>query len=205
MEDYPSNSHTNKSKEQVKKLEKITKGKILVKKKSFWKKLTDTFFGDDVDSVMSYVIYDILIPVTKNTFSEIISGSVEMLLFGEKRSGRRLERDRGRTFVSREPYTPYNRFHDSRGRDPVSPRIVNRHSFDEVSFSIRRDAEAVLEQLVALVDQYGLATVGDFYDLVGMENNFTDGKYGWYNLSEAIITQTRRGFVINLPRVVILD
>jgi hypothetical protein len=205
MEDFPSNSHTGKVKEPIKKIEKVTKGKILVKKKGFWKKLTDTFFGDDVDSVMSYVIYDILIPVTKNTFSDVISGSVEMLLFGSTKGGRRLERDRGRSFVSREPYTPYDRMRDSRGREPNRPRVVNRHTFDEVAFSVRRDAEAVLEQLVTLVDQYGIATVGDFYDLVGMENSFTDGKYGWYNLSEAIITPSRRGFVISLPRVVLLD
>jgi len=206
MEEFPSNSHTVKSLEKNKKIEKVIKGKILVKKKGFWKKLTDTFFGDDVDSVMSYVIYDILIPVTKNTFSDVISGSVEMLLFGAAKGGRRLERDRGRSFVSREPYTPYDRCRDNRGREPNRPRVVNRHTFDEVSFSVRRDAEAVLEQLVTLVDQYGIATVGDFYELVGMDSdNYTNGKYGWYNLSDAVIAPTRRGFVIGLPRVVLLD
>ena len=207
MEDYPSNSHVTRNKvETPKKLEKITKGKILVKKKSFWNKLTDTFLGDDVDSVMSYVIYDILIPVVKNTFSDIVSGSVEMLLFGERKGRGRIERDRGRSFVSREPYTPYNRFHDSRGREPVRPRSISRHSFDEIAFTVRRDAEAVLEQLVILIDQYGIATVGDFYELVGMDtDNYTNGKYGWYSLGDAVITQTRRGFIIDMPRVVLLD
>ena len=50
-----------------------------------------------------------------------------------------------------------------------------------------------------------MATIGDLYDLVGMTGDFTDNKWGWDNLSRASTTRVRDGYILVLPRPVVID
>ena len=57
-----------------------------------------------------------------------------------------------------------------------------------------------------MIDQYGEATVADFYELVGVTGNgYTDRSYGWKDLKQAYISRVREGFLFNLPRCIELD
>ena len=66
MENYKPNSH--KAKEEAsknvpeKKIEKVISGTAKSKKKSEVRKLTDVFISEDVDSVKSYILLDVLVP-----------------------------------------------------------------------------------------------------------------------------------------------
>lgn len=207
--EFPSNSHTTKEysslskpvKKQVKEkhVEKVIKGKVVKKKKSTGKRLAETFLEDDSHNVLEYIIYDILIPSAKETLSNVVSNGIEMLLFGESR-GSRTYRDRGKSRVSYQNY--YDR--DER-RTPSRNRRRTCHDFDDIILDSRGEAEQVLSSLVDLVDEYGQATVGDFYDLVGMSSNYTDSKWGWDNLGPAYVERTRSGYMIHLPKTIILD
>ena len=75
-----------------------------------------------------------------------------------------------------------------------------RHNFDGIMLETHADAVDVLESLIARVERYGSASVADFYDYLGVTGGFTDQKYGWTNLSNADIRQTRKGFVFDLPK-----
>lgn len=202
--DFPSNSNTKKvklveSEEEVKKLEPIVKGQVIRKKKSFWQKASETFFGDDTKSVGDYILYDVLIPALKTTLNDMVSGGVEMLLFGERRRGGKssLYRDRDKTYV------PYNRISrrddDSIDRRYLSNTARSRHDFDDIIIESRGEAEDVLSHLVMLVDDYKVASVADYYDLLGIEANYTDNKYGWTNLRDAYVERVRQGYSIRLP------
>ena len=49
-------------------------------------------------------------------------------------------------------------------------------------------------------------TVADLYDLVGLNHNFTDNKYGWTNLRNAQPVRDRDGYyILKLPRAVPID
>lgn len=200
MEGYPTNSHKSKQAEEPKKVGKVIKGDVIVKKKTFGKKVMDTFLGENIDSVLSYIIYDILVPAAKGTISDMIKGSIDMMLFGETR-GRRGDRDRGGSYVQ------YDRYYKDRDRERYgrSRQNVARHNFDDIILDSRDEAEDVVSHLVELVDTYGVASVADLYDLVGISSNFTDNKYGWYNLGGADVRRVRDGYLINLPRVSVLD
>ena len=67
-----------------------------------------------------------------------------------------------------------------------------RHDFDDILFESRGEAEDVLSHLVDLTIDYGVASVADFYDLSGIESQFTDNKYGWTNLRDAEVTESMR-------------
>lgn len=197
--DYPSNAKKDKGKEE-KKVKKVIKGKALQRKKPLGKRILGTFVGDDINSVGSYVVHDVLIPAAKSAISEMVQGGIEMMLFGERR-GSRTRRDQGRSYVS---YNNYSRDKREDRRD-ISPKGRASHNFDEILLPTRGEAEEVLSHLVDLIIDYGQASVSDLYDLVGITGNFTDNKYGWSDLSSASVTRAREGYILNLPRTRLID
>lgn len=197
---YPPNTPKEENKKEDKKLEKIVTGNVKKRKKTLGKKMAETFLGDDTKSVTQYIIYDVLIPAAKETLSSMVSGGVEMLLFGETK-GRNTRRDRGKSYVSYSSYYK-NEDRDRRDRDRSSRA---RHNFDDIILDSRGEAEEVLSRLVDLVEEYGMVSVADLYELVGVTSSFTDNKYGWTNLSSASVERVRDGYLIRLPRTTLLD
>lgn len=199
--DYPANS--NKAKRgEIKKQEKVITGKVIKKKKTLGKKFAETFLGDDLESVSAYIIHDVIIPAAKNMMSDTVSNGIEMLLFGQVR-GSRTARDKNKSYVSyNSPYREQGKVNNER---QFSTKNRARHNFDDIILESRGEAELVLSHLVDLTEDYGMARVADLYDLVDITSNFTDDKYGWTNLSQAQIERVRNGYLINLPRTVVLD
>lgn len=199
---FPSNSHKNREeKEEPKKIKKVVSGKVVMRKKSLGKRFLETFIGDDINSVFSYIVHDVLIPAAKDTIEDLVKGSIEMVLRGE-RKGTRTRRDQGKSYVSYNSYSSSNRRDDRR---EISNRNRARHNFDEIVISSRAEAEEVLSQLVDLIIDYKQATVSDLYDMVDITSNFTDDKYGWTDLRGASTTRARDGYVLNLPKPILLD
>lgn len=197
--DFPGNSKKEKSKEERKTQPKVTDGKVIRKKKSLGKRITETLTDDDTKSVSSYILYDVLIPAAKNTISDAVTGGIEMLLFGERRYNN-VRREKGRSYVS---YDGYYSKKDS--RDSRSYSSGRRMEIDEIVLESRGEAEEVLSRLVDLIDEYGMASVAELYDLVGVTSNFTDNKWGWTNISSARVDRVREGYLLRLPRVKELD
>jgi len=206
---FPSNSKTVRKESQPvkpedRKLEKVVTGSVKKQKRSFSKKLAETFLEDDTKSVGSYIFHDVLIPAAKAMISDMVGGGIEMLLFGEKR-GRNTRREGNRSFTSYGSYyRPTGRDRDSKDRD-ISRVGRARHNFDEIVLETRGEAEEVLSHLVDLIIDYNQATVADLYDLVGINGDFTDNKYGWTDLRNASVSRVRGGYLINLPRTQPLD
>ena len=59
-DEYKSNSHKSKEVDERKKVGKVVKGKVKTKKKSGITKFTDVFISEDVSSVKSYIIGEVL-------------------------------------------------------------------------------------------------------------------------------------------------
>lgn len=198
--EYPSNSEKSKNIEvdpiREKKVDQIVKSPVIRQKKSLGQKFSETFLGDDTRSVGDYILHDVLIPAAKATLSEMVGGGIEMLLFGERRSrgSSTIYRDRDRSYV------PYNKL--SRSRDDREPIRINRSrsDLDDIIIESRGEAEEVLDNLVELIKEYNVVSVADYYDMLGVEANFTDNKYGWTNLRDATVERGRRGYYIRLPR-----
>lgn len=197
---YPSNSNKSKDAPQIKKIEKVTSGKVVKRKKSLGKKFTETFLGDDLNSVTGYILYDVLVPAAKNLIYEIVTGGTEMSLWGEVKGKRR--GDRGKSQTS---YSSYYRERDKDDRRERSLKNRTRHDFDDIVFESRGEAEEVRSRLVDFIDEYGIASVADYYDLAGITSNFTDNKYGWDNLADANIRRVRDGYIIELPKPIVLE
>lgn len=208
-EEFPGNSHTSKvlavpEEERVPRTP-IVSGKVVKKRKSLGNTITQTLFGNDARSVMNYVLHDVLIPAAKTTIQEMVSGGIEMLLFGESTGRNRSSRRDGKTYVS------YGSMYKSRDSKPertsssVTFRSLSRDKYEDVILEDRGEAEDVIEALVDLIEQYGVATLADFYELVGIAGDFADNKYGWRNLSTARVVRVREGYSIEFPKARALD
>lgn len=204
MTEYKANSHKvrdeQKTREVVerKKLEPIAKGKT--KKKSEVKKFADVFIAEDVTSVKEYVINDVLIPAAKKAISDIITNGIDMILYGEAKG-----RDR-RGSGSKVSYTKY--YDRDRDRDYDRGRSRSRRSvydYDDIILDTRGEAEEVLNRMDDLIDAYDIVSVADLYDLVGIQGNYTDNKYGWTNLRNATVQRVRDGYLLKLPKALPLD
>lgn len=206
MIEYPSNSQKSKEikAEPVpeKKLEKVISGMAKSKKKSEIRKFTDVFVSEDMESVKSYIFMDVLVPAVKKAISDIVTNGIDMLLYGE--AGR--NKSTSNSTASRVSYRSYYDSQNGNRRDSLQasrPRIG--YDYDDVIVDNRGEAEEVMTRMDELMETYGLVSVADFYDLVGITGNYTDNKYGWTDIRNASIVRTRDGYMIKMPKALPLD
>lgn len=196
MEDYKPNSHKLKEEREAslpeKKVEKIVSGSVKSKKKNGIQKITDVFIPEDVDNVKTYVFEDVIVPAVK----DIILDAVRAFLGIDKKSGRNSN-------ASKVAYRSY--YDKDNRRDSNATRIRTGYDFDDIILDNRGEAEDVLARMDELIDTYGLVSVADFYDLVGVSGNYTDNKYGWSNIRSASVIRVRDGYMIKLPKALPLN
>lgn len=197
--EYKSNSHKSKEIEEKKKVDKVVKGKVKTKKKNNITKFADVFISEDISSVKDYIFGEVLIPAMKKALSDIVTNGIDMILYGE--SGSNKKKSPG----SRVSYTNY---YDRRDRDYDRYRYRETrtgYSYDDITLESRGEAEDVLSRMDELIDNYGIVSVADLYDLVGITGSYTDNKYGWTNIRNAQVVRVRDGYKIKLPRAIPLD
>ena len=197
---YPDNSHKYREKQkelsEQKKVTKVASGKT--KKRSSGRKLADVFVAEDIADVKTYIFTDVLVPAIVDAVEDIVVKGIRMILRGEaeprkKRSGE---------FVNYSGMSSRNKRddrHESRyGR--------SRFDFDDIVFDTRGEAEAVRDNMDAIIDEYGVVTIGDLYDMADLTAPpYTSNKYGWTNIRNAEIVRIRGGYIIKLPRAMPLD
>jgi len=74
----------------------------------------------------------------------------------------------------------------------------------EVKFNTKKEAEAVLSDMKEIIESYGFIALGGLYYLIALPSTEEDNKYGWINLSEAKINRIKDGYLLTLPRPILL-
>ena len=180
----------------------VINGQAKLKKKSGLAKFKGMLINEDSKEVKSYLLTDVFIPGIKKIISEIISGGVDMLLYGEVR---RKDRGGNRIPVSNVSYRQY--YDDGRSNRGYERRPrYEAFDYDNLEFDNRGDAELVLNALDDCIDQYGMATVAEAYDLAGITNtSYMANKYGWTSLSSAQIVRDGSKYYIDFPKAMPID
>jgi hypothetical protein len=198
---YPGNSQKKKQTEEQKAnrepLKKAITGEVVQRKESLGSKLAASFKGDDSRTVGQYILFEVAVPAFKQFISDAGREALDRLLYGNDAGPRRSSGSGGGR-------TNYGGMAKSSRRDEparaLSQRARASHDFSEIILAERPDAEKVLDDLRASVDQYGSCTVSDLYSLVGITGAFTDDLWGWYDLRDARIRRVRNGYLLELPR-----
>lgn len=193
MEEYKSNSHKSRAeaKAEERKIEKVVTSTVKTKKKSGFQKFTNVFIPEDVENVKSYIIDDIVVPTVKDLLLDVFRAFLGI----DKRSSGKASK------------ISYGKYYNDGERMRERSNSVRRsgYEYDDIIIPNRGEAEEVLSRMDELVDTYGLVSVADFYDLVGITGNYTDNKYGWTNIRNANVIRVADGYMIKLPRALPLN
>lgn len=178
------------------KLEKVIKGEVVTKSTN---KFTNEFVKEEPSYVRDYILGEIILPAVKNTIADIIKNATDLFLFGEVSGTRHSDNRTGYSRRARDD--DYER----RPRDRNRYNTVRYDDFSDIVMSSRADALTVLNDLKDQIEDYGAATVANFYELVGEDSTASDNKWGWPNLDRAYVSSVRGGFIIEFPKARRLD
>lgn len=208
MDDYPSNSN---KRPEPKKIEKVVEGKVVRRKRTLGRKFKDFFLGMDAKSIGIFVWSHILVPGAKDILVDAGETALRQRILGESNNYGGGHRSRNRSSWDEPKHTQYtnrNRYSQNTPRDGYrdEPRNLSRrgrarHDFDEIILDSRVEADEVLDQLFALIEKYGTASVKDLYGMIDVEPEYTDDAYGWMDIQGATATRVHGGgYLLNLPK-----
>lgn len=201
MDNYPGNSHKSKEDRKTmstgeKQIKKLVSKPAKTKKKGEIRKFAEEFIVDDIKSVKSYVVSDVLIPTIKDTIWNIFTNTLDMFLFNGSKDHRK-----GRK-TSKVSYRDYYDSKNDRDRK-YEPR--DRFDFDDLEFDSRGEADAVLTGMLEVIEDYGVVSVSDMYDMADVTAPYTGNRYGWTSLRNAEVVRVRNAYIIKLPKAKPID
>lgn len=184
---------------KVTKKQKVIKGTATIRKKPLGKRIAELFGAESGQNIFDYLIGDILIPAAKNTLSDFVSEGVDMALGIDTRRRRRDPRDRYGRVDYGVAYRGDRR--DDRRRDDRDRRDRTPSTYEDIIFETRADANRAIGSMCDIIESYGQASIGDLFDAAGISGgDYTDRRWGWYNISTARITPVRGGYMLDLPK-----
>lgn len=192
---------TDEKKREV--IEKVISGEVVQRKKTILRRFKETFLGGDGKSVVRYISAEVLLPAMKNLFVDAVDQGAKRMVYGDTAPRRRIDVSGGPRVSYNRPVERYSRHGAMLPDQPPrgAPPAGRRQDVNDVILVSRDEAELVLERLQDIIDKYDVASVADFYDLVGLPTNYIDNKWGWSNLHYVDIRQVREGYLIALPSV----
>lgn len=191
MENYQSNSFKSKeleAKQPEKKLTKVANAKL--KKKSEIQKIAETFVAEDLNKVKNAVLMDVIVPAVKKVISDIVTNGIDMLLYGEVKNNKA-------TTTSK---IGYNSMYNSQNQANAARVARSSYIYNDIILSSRGEAEEVLNQMNEIIGTYGVVSVADLCEIVGVTGEFTDNKYGWSDIRDAYVERSKDGYMLKLPR-----
>lgn len=202
MEDYTANSDKSKNPPESppeKNLTQVVTGEVIKKPEGLGKKFRNTFLGGDFRTAREYLISDVLLPALRNLVVDTVSKGVDRIVYGDSAVRRR----------GPVNYAPRVSYHSPVYRDPRTrsgPPGQNptgwsqgRRGSDEFILATKADADAVVDQMITVVDQYDVVSLADLHELLGLPSSHTDNKWGWTHLGNIQVNQVREGYKITFP------
>ena len=200
MQEYQSNSHKSKREAAAREQEERREMKTVVtskvkKRKNIGREFKGLLFSDNAGSVWSYALLDVLVPAFKKSLYDIITGGADRIIYGEDSRSRSGGKRSSGTKVS------YRSYYDDRDRDrDYEPRTRSRRfDYEDIIYTTRGDAEAVLREMRNVLERYDFVTVADQYEISKESIPHTASKYGWDSLRDAYVELVRDGYIIKLP------
>lgn len=202
--------------EEVKeKKEPIVNEPVKKRKKGLMERLVGGLAGPDgARGIGQYVKEDIVVPAIKNIIADSITSGINMMMFGEqgrptntRNSNARYQGNvGGRTNYNKVYRGPSKSDYYGRNEPPTRKPVPRGGTVEDYVIDNRHDALAVLDRLQADAEMYGVVSLADYYDLVGVETAYTHNEWGWdEQMLQINLRPVRGGYIIPLPQPIHLD
>lgn len=188
-------SNSDKSRAQKKEVTPVAKGEVRRKKKTEIQKFSDIFFAEDLGTIKEYIFRDVIMPALKSTLLSVVNNATEVALYGETSVPQR------KIPGAKISYDKVGRFGDIQRRRDYNNIQRTAYDFGDAIVDTRAEADAALDALEAEIEEYGQASVGDLFDIIGVTPASTDYNYGWDTIATASAVRLRDGrYLLRLPK-----
>lgn len=201
---------TEEKVEEHTKLKPVTTAKK--RKKGLIERFVVAMIGPEgIPSVTSYLNKEIIVPAIKDIIANSVSAGVNMMVYGRDQAGERRggysNRNSYQAPTYSRPTRNYQSSYNAQRQAPIEREPVRRSNMfrsTDYIMNSRQEALEVLDMLRENLDNYGLVTLADFFDLIGVESQYVDNNYGWQDLGNVTIVPVRGGYALSLPNVDVL-
>lgn len=197
MAEYKSNSNKSRDNEnsapKERHIEPVVTGTAVVKERSTFGKIKDSIIAESFTNVVSYLCTDVIIPSAKALICDLVEKGARRWMYGNSADVRQSN-------TSKISYGSYFNGGPGSVRIGEPSKVLTSGSvydYDNIYFTNRGDAEAVLETMGEMLEIYQIVTVGDMYDLANVEtSNYLANNYGWTSLTGAKVMDSQNGYFI---------
>ena len=201
-EDIEDKNSSLNNKENGERLKPVVKrSDVKVEKKGFLEKVAGSFVSESFKDIMSYALYEIVIPGIKDGFFSTLE---HMFYGGSSSSSYRRSYDSRRS-SSRE-HTNYSSYYKSSLRD--EDRRDRRYGRDEerektdyrrIIVRTEKDARSIVDAMRDYIHDYDSVSVARLLDLIDEPGKYTDNNWGWTRESDINYRRVRNGYLIDVP------
>lgn len=188
---YKSNSYRSKAEAEKREVQKVVKGSTSVHRKTTWEKIKDAYFGPDVENLGEHIVFNLLIPWSKDLVDILVTNTKDMVLYGEVRD---TPPSRGRTGRNGGSYIPYDGYSRRSRRDTEAARRA-RFDFTYIEFDSLDDIDDVIDEMRDLWNVYDVITVEQFYLSAapeGLKISPIDSNWGWNDIRAFTMADRRK-------------
>ena len=185
------------------------------RKKGLLERLVIGLIGPDgIPKVGHYLNHEIVIPAIKDIVVNSISSGVQMMMYGtdngrpNSMANQYQRPTAGRPYYSSQPRTNYQapQAGPVQNDQYIKPNRSNQAKSEDIAIADRNQALEVLAHMEEDSLTYGVVTLAEFYDLVGVDSSYTDNNFGWtYEMVHhdgRVAALPRGGYVIVLPDMI---
>ena len=201
---------TATEKKEVKKIVSAQPKKV---KRGLLSRLATGVLGPEgVQGIGAYVGDEIIKPAIKNIIVDAVTSGINMVMYGEKGGPRTGGGYRPGGYQPPSQYRPSTNYTSRYTSQQPQPQQVEhrprntRYGVQEFLLSDRHDATNVLASLIEYADNYNAVSIADYYEMIGVNTEFTDNNYGWTidTIHQASVVPVRGGFIIKFPPVEVI-
>lgn len=166
------------------------------------RRFMDYMFAESPKSLAGKVGRDVIVPRLKAGFEETVRSFLSGMLWGNGGSPVN-QMIKGQTMrvggMNYSQITP-----STTGLAIQANQSRTGGNYQDIVMPSQQQAEVVLANMFDLLNEYRVVTVANLYELANMSAAISDYNFGWTSLDGARISKVREGFLLELPRPVII-
>jgi hypothetical protein len=185
---------------EAREIQPITREPGRLREEPVRRKFMNTFFKGTAKGAWSSMVWDTFFPALRDTVEDALHNGLATMFGGTTSTyaGNRY-RNRSSQISKHNPDRALGGFRREE-HERISRDDKRQQNTGVVELSSRAEAQEVLEALNNTIEQYGVATLAEFYQMVQIPPDGPDFTFGWEDLGGATIAHSRGAYYLDLPR-----
>lgn len=187
--------------EEKREARNVVSGEVKTKNVNVVNKIFGMFLAEDLGTIWDYLKEDVIFPKLVDGIYDVVIQAANSVFYGTGRSTTHITRNN-----NPEKYSNISKKSSTTPSKPAATfNFKEQYNSKEIILSTRADAEAVRNELLSIIHDFGFTTVADLYRAVGQESTYSDYNFGWTDLTRASISHVREGWLLRMPKAIQIE